>query len=150
MHDSKWKTISMGWIRRSQKGLMLKLKLEGEFLFSYCKARCSVSVAKQLDEGTDQARAIRSLLYWSSWQLYSILPIDPAVTSPFHLTFMIFKAEYTRSFSCVPIVLGFLLFMLLLGITDHWKITVYLKESWPSCPISPSRPVFWVSGVCLP
>lgn len=38
MQDSKIKTISMGWIRRNQKGLKhltLKLKLEEESLFSY-------------------------------------------------------------------------------------------------------------------
>lgn len=60
MHDSKIKTISMGWIRRNQKGLkhlMLKLKLKEESLFSYWQGQ-TINVAKQVDEGINQARVI--------------------------------------------------------------------------------------------
>lgn len=63
----------------------------------------SISVAKPLDEGINQARVILLCLCSISWfsrPLYSILPFDSVVTCPpCHLTFMIFRAEHIREIS---------------------------------------------------
>lgn len=102
MNDLKIKTISVGWISRNQKGLkhlMFKLKLEGESLFSYWQGQvlnqCCKTIGWRNKPG--QSDLLKSLLYWFSRQLYSILSSDSVVTFPsFRLSFMIFKAEHVR------------------------------------------------------